>query len=220
MQLITDFINNLPQRNNLGEKITLVGATKTVSCDKIAQAVNCGLNHIGENKAQEFTEKYPNFPKATYHFIGHLQTNKAKYIVGKAHLIHSVDSVKLAKEISKIAKKQNITQEVLLEVNVAKDESKHGFFEEDIASAILEIKQLENISVVGLMTVLPNTKNKNKLASLCLQMRNLYDIINKQEKCFKYLSMGMSGDYQIAINNGSNMIRIGSLLFGKRYYSK
>ena len=219
MQKIIDFINNLPLENNLGEKITLVGATKTVSTDIINKAVKLGIRDIGENKAQEFCEKYPHFPPATYHFIGHLQTNKVKMIVGKAHLIHSVDSVDLIKAINKQAKKLQIVQNILLEVNIAKDPNKHGFYENDLQNALQECKLCENLKVVGLMTVLPKCDNNDKLSNLCLQMRRLYDIIKAENKDFTYLSMGMSGDYQVAIQNGSNMIRIGSLLFGERNYN-
>ena len=219
MERITSFLKNCPTVNNLGENITLVGATKTVEPEKIKEAVLLGLKHIGENKAQEFIEKYPLYPPATYHFIGHLQTNKVKQIVGKAHLIHSVDSIRLLTAINERAKALDITQNILLEVNVAKDVAKHGFFKEDLFDALAYANTLTNVCVQGLMTVLPKCENKDKLASLCLQMRELYDIIRKDNPSFKFLSMGMSGDYLTAIECGSNMIRIGSLLFGKRRYS-
>ena len=218
MEKIKAFLQNCPKQNNLGENITLVGATKTVNAQIIADAGALGLKHIGENKAQEFNEKYPLYPPATYHFIGHLQTNKVKQIVGRAHLIHSVDSIRLLNAINAQATTLNIKQNILLEVNIANDQAKHGFLKEELFDALSYANGLQGVCVQGLMTVLPKCENKDKLASLCLQMRELYDIIKKDNANFKFLSMGMSGDYLTAIKCGSNMIRIGSLLFGERHY--
>ena len=221
MERVRDFLNNLPKTNNLGEEITLVGATKTVDADKIKQAFDHGILHVGENKAQEFLQKFNNYPRdATLHFIGHLQTNKVKQLVGKVNLIQSVDSLKLLNEINECALKQNITQDILLEVNIANDQNKHGFLKEEIVNAVRHANLLPCVNVLGLMTVLPKCENKEKLCKLCLHMRNLYDIIKESNPSFRYLSMGMSGDYETAIQNGSNMIRIGSLLFGDRDYGK
>ena len=190
-----------------------------VTPDIINQAFLLGIKHIGENKVQEFTQKHQFYPPACYHFIGHLQTNKVKQIVGKAHLIQSVDSIKLLTAINNCAEALDITQDILLEVNVAKDEAKHGFFEEDVFNALCIASSLKNVCVKGLMTVLPKCENQNKLASLCLQMRKLYDIIKEGNQSIEYLSMGMSSDYLTAIECGSNTIRIGSLLFGERHYN-
>lgn len=219
MERITTFLNNCPKTNSKGENITLVAATKMVTPDLINQAFSLGINNIGENKAQEFTQKYPFYPPATYHFIGHLQTNKVKQVVGKAHLIQSVDSLKLLTAINTCAEALNITQNILLEVNIGNDEAKHGFLKEEVFDALSVASSLKNVYLQGLMTVLPKCENKNKLASLCLQMRNLYDIIKEGNPSIEYLSMGMSCDYLTAIECGSNMIRIGSLLFGERDYS-
>ena len=215
---LVNFLNSIPKQNCHGENITVVGATKMVNIENIAFAVESGLEHIGENKVQEFIEKYPNYPSATYHFIGHLQTNKVKFIVGKVHLIQSVNSLKLLNAINSYAKKINTVQNILLEVNIGKDENKHGFYEEETINAIKQASLLTNVKVQGLMTVLPKYENQDKLTSLCLQMRNLYDIIIKQGYPLTYLSMGMSSDYKIALQCGSNMIRIGSALFGERKY--
>lgn len=217
---VVDFLNSLPKTNNLGEKITVVGATKMVDPNVICQAVSLGLCEIGENKAQEFNQKFDLYPPAKYHFIGHLQTNKVKFIVGKAHLIQSVDSLKLLEVINEQAKKLNITQNILLEVNPTKDPDKHGFYQEDLFGAASKACNLTNVNLQGLMTVLPKCENQDKLGAVCLQMRSLYDIMIKQGYKLTYLSMGMTSDYKIAIENGSNMIRIGSAIFGNRNYSK
>lgn len=204
--------------NNLGEKITLVGATKTVSVDTINQAIKLGLTIVGDNKVQEFNEKSPFIQGAEFHFIGHLQTNKVKYLVGKVKLIHSVDSLRLAQEISKCAIKKGVTQEILIEVNIGGELSKSGISPDNAIKTINEVATLQNVKVVGLMAMLPKTDDKNLLEKLCLQMRELYDTISKGSFPLKYLSMGMSGDYLTAIKNGSNMIRLGSSIFGERKY--
>ena len=217
---VVDFLKNIPKTNAYGENITVVGATKMVDTATIKQAVSLGLTDIGENKVQEFIEKYDDYPTANYHFIGHLQTNKVKYLVGKVHLIQSVDSIKLLNAINEQAKKHSIVQRILLEVNIANDPNKHGFSHEEVIDAVLKATSLENIQLEGLMTVLPKYENKNNLVSICLQMRALYDIINKDIFRLKYLSMGMSNDFDVAIECGSNMIRIGSAIFGERNYDK
>ena len=211
--------NNIKDGNNLGEPITLVGATKMVDVDTINEAIKLGLKVVGENKVQEFNAKHLNIVGAEQHFIGHLQTNKVKYLVGKVSLIHSVDSVKLAEEINRIATKREVVQDVLIEVNVGGELSKSGFSLDDAYENVLNIaKQFENISVVGLMAMLPHTDDEKYLVELCTKMRNLFDTLKNSELPFKYLSMGMSQDYIIAIKNGSNMIRLGTSIFGKRNY--
>ena len=221
MNEIATFLKSLPKFNNLGEEITVVGATKTVDIQTISKAFEQGLLHLGENKVQEFMQKYDDYPSnAILHFIGHLQTNKVKYIVGKASLIHSIDSEKLLFAVNDRAKSLNLVQSVLLEVNIANDENKHGFNKQDLFKAISSAQNCDNLNIQGLMTVLPKCENKDNLCELCLQMRSLYDIIKESQPNFCTLSMGMSGDYQTAIQNGSNLIRIGSLLFGERKYNK
>jgi len=233
-------LHSLPKTNNLGEKITVVGATKMVAKDDIEKAVALGLESVGENRVQELCEKYP-YPTPDLHFIGHLQTNKVKYIIDKVSLIQSCDSVKLAKTISDLARKHEKTQNVLLEVNVGKEPQKSGFMPDELFDAYAEITRLPAIRVKGLMTVLPAMQNFaaepngqseqqygrqsgfascEEIAQLCLQMREIYDKLKLTDKNIDILSMGMSADYKIAIANGSNMLRIGSLLFGKRVYAK
>lgn len=211
--------NNIKDGNNLGEPITLVGATKMVDVDTINEAIKLGLKVVGENKVQEFNAKHLNIVGAEQHFIGHLQTNKVKYLVGKVSLIHSVDSVKLAEEINRIATKREVVQDVLIEVNVGGELSKSGFSLDDAYANVLNIeREFKNVSVVGLMAMLPHTDDEKYLVELCIKMRNLYDKLNNAGLPFKYLSMGMSQDYTIAIKNGSNMIRLGTSIFGKRNY--
>lgn len=237
-------LHSLPKTNNLGEKITVVGATKMVAKDDIEKAVASGLESVGENRVQELCEKYP-YPTPDLHFIGHLQTNKVKYIIDKVSLIQSCDSVKLAKTISDLARKHEKTQNVLLEVNIGKEPQKSGFMPDELFDAYAEITRLPAVRVKGLMTVLPamqnfaaepNEQNEQQyglpdvrqsgfasceeIAQLCLQMREIYDKLKLTDKNIDILSMGMSADYKIAVANGSNMLRIGSLLFGKRVYAK
>lgn len=205
--------------NNLGEPIHLVGATKMVDVGVINQAIEYGLKIVGENKVQEFRDKHLSIVGAEQHFIGHLQTNKVKYLVGNVSLIQSVDSVKLSAEIDKQAKKKNLIQEVLIEVNIGGELSKSGFSLKDAFDEVLQIsKEFDNLKVVGLMAMLPHSEDTKYLQTLCKKMRALFDALKNKGLPFKYLSMGMSNDYLIAIQNGSNMIRLGRTIFGQRNY--
>ena len=216
---LDDIFENIKNGNNFNEEITLVGATKTVSADTINLAVKHGLKVVAENRVQEFREKTELIDKcASQHFIGHLQTNKVKYLVGKVDLIHSVDTIRLAEEISKEAVKKCVTQDILCEINVGGELSKSGFDFDNAKMAVKELSTLKNVHVMGLMAMLPASCDQEYLASLCRKMRALYDDLKAQGYPFKHLSMGMSGDYKIAIKNGSNMIRIGSGIFGARVY--
>ncbi|MBR2614963.1 MAG: YggS family pyridoxal phosphate-dependent enzyme [Clostridia bacterium] len=209
--------NLIKDGNNLGEPITLVAATKTVPVDVINRSIELGVKVVGDNKVQEFNEKSPFIKNASFHFIGHLQKNKVKYLVGKVDLIHSVDTISLAEEIDKVSFKKGVKTNILLEVNIGKEESKSGFSEDELIPAFNEIKKLKNVCVLGLMAMLPKTDDIAKKENLCLQMRKLYDTISLEHK-LTYLSLGMSEDYDIAIKNGSNMIRLGSSIYGKRNY--
>lgn len=212
-------IESIKNGNNLGEKIHLVGATKMVDADTINKAIEYGLKIVAENKVQEFRQKTHLIDtNATQHFIGHLQTNKVKYLVGNVSLIQSVDSIHLAEEISKVAKNKGVIQNILAEVNVGGELSKSGFDLENIFSAVKSLNSLENIELVGLMAMLPKLDGEQKLSILCLKMREIFDKLKEEGYNMQYLSMGMSGDYKVAIKNGSNMIRLGSTIFGKRNY--
>lgn len=218
LQNLLDVLSEISSGNNLGEEITLVGATKTIDVETINLAIKNGLKVVAENRVQEFIQKSEFIKGASQHFIGHLQTNKVKYLVGKVELIHSVDSVKLANEISCCAVKRNVVQKILIEVNVGGELSKSGFSPDNVIEQVEEISKLSGIEVVGLMAMLPKTDDENLKEKLCLQMREIFDKLKAQGLPFIYLSMGMSGDYKTAIKCGSNMIRLGSYIFGQRNY--
>ena len=212
-------LKRIENGNNLGEKITLVGATKTISVDVINQAIEYGLNVVAENKVQEFRDKTQLIRGASQHFIGHLQTNKVKYLVGNVDLIHSVDSIHLAEEINRQALKKGVIQDILIEINVGGELSKSGFSLQTAKENIDKIiAQFPQVKIRGLMAMLPHSEDQTLLVDLFKAMRSLYDDLNKQGYSLTYLSMGMSSDYELAIENGSNMIRLGRTIFGERIY--
>ena len=202
--------------------VTLMLATKTVDTERIAYAVNeCGIKAIGENRVQELLDKYEDVKDlpCELHFIGTLQTNKVKYIVGKVDLIHSVDSEKLAKEIDVRASKLGIVQDILVEINCGKEESKSGIMPEDIYDFFEKISNYSNIRIVGVMTMAPKCENKSDYHNYFSQIYKLFiDICEKKLDNIiePILSMGMSDSYVQAVMNGSNMVRVGSAVFGKR----
>ena len=220
--LIIERINTAAKKS--GRKpsdIILLAAIKTVDVDTINYAIDSGIQYIGENKVQEFLSKNDNIKSAHRHFIGHLQTNKVKDIIQKVEMIHSVDSLKLAKEISKQAQKKNLTMDILLEVNIGDEASKWGFSPENLEENLIEISKLPNIFVKGLMAIPPICENGEENRELFKKMHKLFiDIGNKKidNSSMEFLSMGMSDDFDIAIEEGSNLIRLGTALFGKRVY--
>lgn len=206
------------------EDITFLAATKTVEPEIINYAISLGLDHIGENKVQELLSKYEsyNLEKCSLQFIGHLQTNKVRQIVDKVDLIQSVDSVKLANEIAKQSLKHNKTTDILVEVNIGREENKSGVYPENLEELLCEISKIEGISVKGLMTIPPVCDNKHKISKYFNNMHNIFiDISSKKldNISMTILSMGMSADYYEAILEGANMVRIGSSLFGARDYT-
>ena len=206
------------------EDITFLAATKTVDPEFINYAISLGLKFIGENKVQELLSKYEAYDldNAQLHFIGHLQSNKVRQIVGKVSIIESVDSLKLAQEISRQSIKQDITTDILIEVNVGREENKSGVMPESLEELLCQIAELPNISVQGLMAIPPICENEQKIRGYFQNMRNMFlDISAKKIDNIKMgtLSMGMSGDYREAILEGSNLVRIGSSLFGARNYN-
>ena len=210
------------EEKRLGRRISLVGATKTRTPDEINDAVKAGLEAVGENRPQELRDKLPLIsPEAEIHFIGHLQKNKVKYVVGKASLIHSCDSLDLAEAISAYAKERGITQDMLIEVNISKEPDKHGFSAGGIFAAAEKLKKLDNVRFRGLMTVLPHVET-TLLPPYCIKMKELFDKLKADVfgEDFNVLSMGMSEDFKTAINYGSNMVRIGRGIFGERDYGK
>lgn len=204
-------------------EIVLVGATKMNDAGRIQEAIGAGLAVCGENRVQEFLEKEPQgaYRGAEIHFIGHLQKNKAKHLVGRVSLIQSVDSLELLSLISRLALERGIRQQVLLEVNVAGETAKSGFRPEDVSAAIDAAAQYEGVLVRGLMAVPPICRESQENIPYFQLMKQLF-IDNGAKKydnvSMGFLSMGMSGDYETAIACGANMVRIGSAIFGQRIY--
>lgn len=210
-------------KKSLPPEVTLVAVSKTKTVEDILAIYNCGQKVFGENKVQELTSKYESLPKdIEWHLIGHLQTNKVKYIAPFVSLIHAVDSLKLLQEINKQAQKCNRVINCLLQIYIAKEESKFGLdFEETISLLNSnDIKLMQNIKIIGLMAMATNTENTTTIRDEFTSLSHFYQKVKQEIKLsqcnFTTLSMGMSGDYQIAIACGSNMVRIGSSIFGHR----
>lgn len=205
------------------EDILLVAVTKTRSAEEINEAIEAGITDIGENKVQEILDKYDRVNTVRWHMIGHLQTNKVKYIVDKVSLIHSVDSFKLAEEIDKRAGRLNKMMDILIQVNAAEEDSKFGTTIEETGLLIKTIlDNCNNICIKGLMSIAPYADNPEDIRIFFKQVKKLYDeysTLNHKNLNFKYLSMGMSHDYVTAIEEGSNLIRVGTAIFGPRNYS-
>ncbi|QSX06883.1 YggS family pyridoxal phosphate-dependent enzyme [Sedimentibacter sp. zth1] len=209
--------------NKTLDDITVIAVTKTVDFEKALQAVDAGLLNLGENRVQEFRNKNEQITNSNinWHIIGHLQTNKVKYIVGKVKLIHSVESKSLAEEINKRSEQHDLISEVLIEMNIGEEDSKFGLKKEDLFDFLISIENLENIKVVGLMTVAPFSENKEDVRWVFKEMKCLFDKVSTHSYKnveMKYLSMGMTNDFEIAIEEGANIIRIGTAIFGSRVY--
>lgn len=207
----------------LTSEVTLVAVSKTKPLEMIQEAYQAGMREFGENKPQELRDKAKQFNDAqiNWHMIGTLQTNKIKYVVGTACCIHSVDSISLAAAIEKEAQKKQVQVNILLEVNIAKEASKHGFLEEDLLEAIIEISKMPHLCIRGLMTVAPYTENAEKNRIYFRKMKQLLiDISSKNidNVSMDTLSMGMSSDYEVAIEEGATIIRVGTGIFGERVY--
>lgn len=204
--------------------ITFLAATKTVDPDTINHAISLGLRYIGENRVQELLSKYDAYDldHASLQFIGHLQTNKVRQIVGKVDLIQSVDSVKLAREIARCSEKQGITTDILVEVNIGREENKSGVMPEQLTELLDEIREIKAIQVRGLMAIPPICENAQEICKFFDNMRHIFlDIKGKNidNIGMDVLSMGMSDDYEEAIRCGATMVRVGSALFGARTYT-
>jgi len=201
-------------------EITLVAVTKTVPADLINQAIGCGVSVIGENRVQEAIQKYPDISGPVHwHLIGHLQSNKAKKAVEMFSLIHSIDSLNLAQEVGRRALEANKVQEILLEVNTSGEPQKYGFQIDDVIKAVNDIKEIDGVKVMGLMTVGPLTEDDQRVRKAFRRLRIVFQEAAKQglpNVQMEYLSMGMSGDFETAIEEGSSMVRIGSAIFGAR----
>lgn len=207
-------------RSARGEEVTLIAVSKTKPLELLKEAYDAGVRDFGENRVQEILEKAPRLPSdIRWHMIGHLQKNKVRQIIDKVTLIHSVDSVELAAQIEKEAAKRALTMDILLEVNVAGEASKYGFTAEEVPEAVRQISNFPHIRMKGLMTIAPFVENPElnrdvfkKLYQLCVDI-NRKSIDNMS---MRVLSMGMTGDYQVAVEEGATMIRVGTGIFGTR----
>ncbi|MFN4144746.1 MAG: YggS family pyridoxal phosphate-dependent enzyme [Runella sp.] len=206
-------------QKTIGNEVTLVAVTKTKTVEVLMEAYHAGLKRFGENKVQEMVAKYEQMPKdIEWHLIGHLQSNKVKYIAPFVAMIHSVDSLKLLQEINKQAAKNNRVIPCLLQIFIAQEETKFGLSEAE-AEAILAseaLKALKNVTIVGLMGMASNTDDEAQVRREFRHLKQFFDKLQKQYSDFNTLSMGMSSDYDIAIQEGSTMIRVGSAIFGAR----
>ncbi|HBA69815.1 MAG TPA: YggS family pyridoxal phosphate-dependent enzyme [Lachnospiraceae bacterium] len=204
------------------EDVTLIAVSKTKPLPMLMEAYRYGCRHFGENKVQELTDKYEKMPKdIKWHMIGHLQRNKVKYIVDKVYLIHGVDSLKLAEEISKESLKKNVVSHILVEVNIAGEETKYGISKEETEELVREISVLPSIKVEGLMAIAPYVENPEKNRQYFVELQQLsVDIKRKNidNVNMNVLSMGMTGDYEVAIEEGATYIRVGTGIFGERHY--
>lgn len=209
----------LPQKNVFWEKITAVAAVKLQTVENINRAIRAGITDIGDNHVQEFKDKFNGIEgNPRRHFIGHLQTNKVKYLIGKVDLYHSVDRINLAKELSKRSENAGITSDILLQINIGNEPTKGGFDLTEAEKACEAVSAMPALKLKGLMAMLPLSGERDVLLPLAQKMRNMYDRL-KDIYGFEYLSMGMSGDWELCVEAGSNTIRIGTAVFGARNYS-
>jgi PLP dependent protein len=202
------------------DQLTLIAVSKYFGIDDILEANRFGITDFGENKAQELRDKYNLIgDKVIWHFIGNLQRNKVKYVVKSASFIHSVDSIELADEVNKQAGKSVKVQKMLIEVKTSSEESKSGVEEDKLFHLAEYCNQLKNINLIGLMTMAPFTEDENIIRKSFTDLRNLKDKLNNQGLNLTELSMGMTSDFEIAIEEGATMLRIGTAIFGERNYS-
>ncbi len=205
------------------QDVTLVAVSKTHPAEAIQEAYDAGIRDFGENKVQELMTKIDVLPQdIRWHLIGHLQRNKVKYIIGRTYLIHSVDSLRLAEEIEKESAKHQVVTHILVQVNVSKEESKSGIETEQAIDLIRAISEMKHVQVDGLMTIAPEDENPENVRCYFRMLKKLsldIDALNIDNIFMNFLSMGMSGDFVVAINEGSNLVRIGTKIFGARDYS-
>ena len=205
----------------LPDHITLVAVSKTKPVADLMEAYNAGQRIFGENKIQEMTDKWEQMPKdIQWHMIGHVQTNKVKFMASFVNLIHGVDSLKLLAEINKQAKKCNRIIDVLLQIHIAEEETKFGLDNNELDEILKKVQNdkedLKNINIIGLMGMATFTNNQNQIKKEFLHLKSIFDKLKSENQTLNNLSMGMSGDYQLAIECGSTMVRIGSSIFGGR----
>ena len=214
--------SSMERSANSAAEVTLIAVSKTKPVSMIREVYDLGVRDFGENKVQEIVEKYDELPDdIRWHLIGHLQTNKVKYIIDKVYMIHSVDSLKLAGEISKEALKHSVTANILIEVNVSGEDSKFGVSPSGLCDLVKNISVLPGINIRGLMTVAPYVVDSEENRQIFIKMRQLaVDITQKNidNVSMECLSMGMSGDYKVAVEEGATFVRVGTSIFGERNY--
>jgi len=205
--------------NPQGEKVWLVAATKMQTAEDINLAIEAGVDAVAENKVQEFREKTASLRPCPQHFIGHLQTNKVKYLIGKIDLYHSCDRDSLAAEIARQSVAKGVTSHILVQVNIGDEESKGGYSYDEAYETAIRLSKTAGLKVKGMMAMLPDSDDTAMLEDLAKKMRALYEKVKASVDGVEYLSMGMSGDYALCVRCGSNMVRVGSTIFGKRVYN-
>ena len=216
---VQNTLKELAAGNCFHEPVNLVAATKTRTAAEINDPLHAGITDIGENRVQEFRDKYDAVQGANRHFIGHLQLNKIKYLVGKTYLYQSCDRMELAEELAKRSQKAGVVSDVLVEVNIGCEESKSGFAYENAFAAYEKIREIQGLRVRGFMAMLPLAGEREFLLDLVRKMRTLYEKAKATDPNIAFLSMGMSGDYKLCLEGGSNMVRLGTSLFGARNYN-
>ena len=217
---VEEIKKELAQGNVFGEKVLLVAATKMQTVEAINEAIAGGVDAVAENKPQEFRDKNEEISPCSRHFIGHLQTNKIKYLIGKIDLYHSCDREDLAKELARQSIAKGIVSNILIQINIGEEESKGGYSYENAEEIFFKLKETEGLCIKGFMAMLPDIEDESILRGLVRKMRRLFEWAKKQSSEVEYLSMGMSGDYKLCIEEGSNVIRVGSTIFGARDYTK
>lgn len=203
------------------DSVTLVAVSKTVSADKVREAYDAGQRQFGENRVQEWRQKAQELPDdIDWNIIGHLQTNKAKYIlVPENLLLQSLDRMELARELEKLCERKDTHINALIQLNLSREDTKSGLFAEDLPRFLEEVSECTRVRLCGLMTIGPNTDDERSIRDVFAEARRLYDELSPAMPDFRYLSMGMSHDYELAIREGSNMIRVGTAIFGTRNYA-
>lgn len=224
MRTVFENVQNIKKElaggNPFGEAVTLVAAIKTQGVDAINEAIRAGVDAVAENRVQEFREKSEYLLSCPQHFIGHLQTNKVKYLVGKIDLFHSVDRDGLLTEISHASEKIGAVSNILLQVNIGEESSKGGYALREAEEVFLHALSTPAVRVKGFMAMLPESDDLRLLGGLTRQMRALFERAREHSSDVQILSVGMSGDYRLCVENGSNCVRIGSRIFGARNYQK
>lgn len=216
---VEKLLAEIPVTNAFGEKVTLVAAVKTQTPEDINRAIRAGITDIGDNHVQEFKEKYDLIEgNPVRHFIGHLQTNKVKYLIGKVGLYHSLDRTELIEELAKRSERAGVVSPVLVQINIGNEETKSGFDVSQTQEVCKKVSSMSGLELKGLMAMLPESDDTVLLKSLATRMRREFEELKIAFPQVEYLSMGMSGDWRLCVECGSNMIRLGTAIFGARTY--